>query len=99
MGTPTARGFFIETSNGKRWEVVIDTVCGMCARGPLIFIDTKYHGKDLLDSFCHEAAHAERPELSEAEVTKLSRFLSELLWKAGYRQVPPKRRKRRKQGH
>ena len=99
MGAPNVRSFFITNSKGKLREVVSDSLAGFCSQVPVIFVDTHFRGKELLDSWLHEGTHAECEDLPEKRVIQISEFLAEYLWKAGYRQVPKKKRKRRKQGH
>jgi hypothetical protein len=52
------------------------------------------HGKDYMDSLCHEVGHLSMPKASEEEVARLAGDITEVLWKRGYRlPKPPKRRK------
>jgi hypothetical protein len=52
---------------------------------PVLFINTSATHQELLDSWLHEGLHVAKPRMSEAEVREVAGFLTELLWKAGYR--------------
>jgi len=52
-----------------------------------IEIDERLKGKKLLEIYAHEALHAIQPSLSEEEVIKVSRFLTEFLWRENYRKI------------
>jgi len=82
---PKPFGFWIKTSRGKSYEVVFDDVGGISAQEPLLLVDSAIRGKALLVNWLHEGLHSERPDLTESEVIRVSEFLGELLWRAGYR--------------
>lgn len=76
---------------------------------PLIEIDPRLGAKRHLEVLCHEALHIALPDLvgdkGEAEIDRLGKRVSEVLWKDGYRKVllpkhstPVKITKQRPQG-
>ena len=52
-----------------------------------IHIDERLRGKELFEILIHESTHWSNPELTEDDVRKLSRKLTELLWSQGYRKI------------
>lgn len=66
---------------------------------PLIEIDPRLGAKRMLEVLCHEALHIALPHLTdhppkskayakgEAEIDRLGKALSDVLWKDGYRKV------------
>jgi hypothetical protein len=58
---------------------------------PLIEIDPRLGAKRQLEVLCHEALHIAAPELvgdkGEAEIDRLGKRVSEVLWAEGYRRV------------
>lgn len=53
----------------------------------LIEIDDRLKGKRELEVLTHEFAHHQFPDLSEDDIIKKSRELTEFLWKLHYRKV------------
>lgn len=56
----------------------------------LIEIDSRLKGKKLLEILVHEGVHAYNFNMEEEEVIKLSRFMTDLLWREGWRKVDNK---------
>ncbi len=56
----------------------------------LIEIDDRMRGKKLFELLHHEGLHAFDFEMEEEKVRKLSRFMTELFWKEGWRKVDNK---------
>ena len=56
-------------------------------RNPLIEIDPRLGAKRQLEVLCHEALHIALPETGEAEIDRLGKRISEVLWSEGYRKV------------
>lgn len=58
---------------------------------PLIEIDPRLGAKRMLEVICHEALHIALPDLvgkkGEAEIDRLGKAVSDVLWKDGYRKV------------
>jgi hypothetical protein len=50
-----------------------------------IVIDGRHQGCDKLDTFVHESLHIVFPDEDEETITDAANFISEVLWKAGYR--------------
>ena len=53
----------------------------------LIEIDERLRGKKLLEIHIHEVSHWIHPDLSEDEIRKCSRKMTEYLWREGYRKI------------
>ena len=53
----------------------------------IIEVDNRLRGKREMEIHIHELTHWANPELSEDEVIKLSRKLTEYLWREGYRKA------------
>lgn len=53
----------------------------------LVVIDGRMRGKSMLDNYLHECAHTLFPGLTEADVVEIAAFLTDVLWKAGYRRT------------
>lgn len=51
-----------------------------------IWLDDRLRGKRKLDALIHETLHAERPDLSEEEVTRIATNIMGVLWGEGYRE-------------
>lgn len=56
----------------------------------LIEIDDRLRGKKLFEIMHHEGLHAFNFTMEEEEVRKLSRFMTELFWREGWRKVDNK---------
>lgn len=56
-------------------------------RSPLIEIDPRLGAKRQLEVLCHEASHLIHPDLSEARIDAIGKYLCEVLWKQNYRRV------------
>lgn len=78
-------------------EVVQEPFAGLATSGETLIIDAykrpdRQRGwskrKNELDSWVHETIHKSRPDLSEAEVAKLARDITRVMWRAGYRRLP-----------
>jgi len=54
---------------------------------PLIEIDPRLGAKRALETLCHEQLHISLPHLSEREIDRLGKEVSETLWRQNYRQV------------
>ena len=54
---------------------------------PLIEIDPRLGAKRALETLCHEQLHISLPNLSEREIDRLGKEVSETLWRQNYRQV------------
>ena len=66
----------------RAWgQATVDT------RSPLIEIDPRLGAKRALETLCHEQLHISLPDLSEREIDRLGKEVSETLWKQNYRQV------------
>lgn len=53
----------------------------------LIQVEPRQSESERMDSLCHEAIHIKLPDLNERQVRRLSRAISRMLWKEGYRRV------------
>ena len=53
----------------------------------LIEIDPRQPSKEYLDTVLHEGLHIVFPKLTERKVAAVSRKLSKLVWKQGYRRI------------
>lgn len=91
---PKPFSFWIKTCRGRDYEVVFDDVGGISTDKPLLLVDSSAQGQTLLSNWIHEGIHSERRDLTEAEVSRLARFVGELLWRAGYRMKEPRKRAR-----
>lgn len=60
------------------------------ATSKLIEIDSRLKGKKLMEITLHEGTHAFDFNKSEEEVRKYSRFMTDLLWREGWRKVDNK---------
>lgn len=79
------RDFTIQGSRHK-WQVSETPLLGLCVDGEhMIYIKPKQRGQDQLDTFIHEALHAENPEWDEKRTADVARFVTGLLWASGYR--------------
>ncbi len=56
----------------------------------LIEIDERMKGKKLFELLHHEGLHAFDYDMDEETVRKLSRFMTELFWREGWRKVDNK---------
>lgn len=67
---------------GQAWQSI---------KHPRIEIDPRLGAKRHLEVLCHEALHIALPELQgkkgEAEIDRLGKLVSAVLWKDGYRKV------------
>jgi hypothetical protein len=87
--------FWATLSTGE-WAVIVqDDAKGFTMPHKAIVIRQRDHGsRDYLGTCIHEATHASRPDMTEAEVQKLEADITEIVWKRGYRlPKPPKKRK------
>lgn len=53
----------------------------------LIEIDPRQPSKEYLDTVLHEGLHIVFPKMTEREVAAVSRKLSKLVWRQGYRRI------------
>jgi hypothetical protein len=90
------RDFPVTAPNGTKWWVIWDRVEGLTCTGSTIFVDGALHNAALLRVMTHESLHAAFPSLTEKEVVDAAAFISEILWKAGYRQAPKRATGKRK---
>jgi hypothetical protein len=51
----------------------------------LIEIDPRQSPKEYLDTITHESLHLSFPLLTEKEINRVSRLISGILWKSGFR--------------
>jgi hypothetical protein len=56
-------------------------------RYPLIEIDPRLGARRQLEVLCHEQLHISMPHLSEGEIDRLGKEVSETLWRQNYRRV------------
>lgn len=56
-------------------------------RYPLIEIDPRLGAKRQLEVLCHEQLHISLPDLSEAQIDRLGKEVSNTLWRQNYRRV------------
>ena len=56
-------------------------------RSPKIEIDPRLGAKRQLEVLCHEQCHLSLPDLSEAQIDRLGKEVSNTLWKQNYRRV------------
>lgn len=84
--------FWAKLSTGE-WSVIVttDTKGVTLPCQSIVITQKEYLSRDYLDTCVHEACHASRDDMSEAEVEKLAGDITEVLWKRGYRL--PKQRK------
>ena len=77
------------------WLVIVETDCkGVALDGKSIVIYQKdEQSKDYADTVIHEVLHASLPKMSEAEVARVARDVTEVIWKRGYRLPKQKKRK------
>ena len=57
------------------------------SRSPLVEIDPRLGAKRQLEVLIHEASHLIHPDLSEARIDAIGKYLCEVLWKQNYRRV------------
>ena len=57
-----------------------------------IVIDGRHQGRDKLDTFIYEALHVVFLDEDEESVSNSANFISDLLWKAGYRRNSERRK-------
>lgn len=53
----------------------------------LVEIDSRLRGKKLFEITHHESLHAYDYNMTEEEVRKMSRFITEIFWREGWRKV------------
>lgn len=53
----------------------------------VIEIDERLKGKRAMEIHLHEISHWAQPDLREDDIRKLSRKLTEYLWREGYRKI------------
>ena len=53
----------------------------------LIEIDPRQTEKELIDKLIHELLDLAKPEYEEEEIIRISRIVSEHVWKSGYRRI------------
>jgi hypothetical protein len=56
-------------------------------KNPLIEIDPRLGAKRALEVLCHEQLHLSLPDLSEKQIDRLGKEVSEILWRQNYRKV------------
>lgn len=56
-------------------------------RSPLIEVDPRLGAKRQLEVLCHEASHLIQPDLPEAKIDAIGKYICEVLWKQNYRRV------------
>jgi len=84
--TATVKGgaMRVKLSNGRTITVDEVRLFG-CADMQTITIDTRQRGRELMDTFIHEAMHVANPRLSEKTVHQMANDITAVLWAAGYR--------------
>jgi hypothetical protein len=66
-----------EKADGLAWD----------GKKPLVEIDPRQGEKGRLDTLLHEATHILFPKLNEMQVRGISKRLTTILWKDGWRRV------------
>ena len=56
-----------------------------------IVIDPRQTRYELMDTIIHECLHEAQPEITEDGIVRISKLISRVLWKEGYRQSDPKK--------
>lgn len=78
--------FWADLTTGEWAVIVADDSKGFTMPHQAIVIrQQNYTSRDYLGTCIHEATHASRPDMSEAEVKALEADITEILWKRGYR--------------
>lgn len=54
-----------------------------------ILCDPRQSEYELLDTLIHETLHEAQPEITEEGIERISRLLSRLLWREGFRKTLP----------
>ena len=69
------------------WEIYDKPFKGLtCYKQTIVINDSEKKGsKDYLDSLVHEAIHASRKDFTEAEVIRLAKDITAVLWSLGIR--------------
>ena len=60
-------------------------------KGPVIVIDPRLEGVELLDTLIHELLHHALPDLDEAPVERTATFIANSLWNLSGNVLPKKR--------
>jgi hypothetical protein len=84
---------FDATFSSKTYLVVRDDNRGFVSDGPTIRLSPQDYTKESLYVSVHESLHAEFVELTEAQVIKSARHISDFLWQLGYRVPRPRKKK------
>lgn len=83
--TKAGSDFVAKLSTGE-WVVVVAECSGVTVNQKAIVVPLKNaSGKEYLDTVVHETVHAALPHATEAEVIRLAKDVTEVLWKRGYR--------------
>jgi hypothetical protein len=79
-------GINVNLSTGV-WEIYTKPFNGLTCYKQTMVIDAseKKGTKDYLDSLVHEAIHASRKDFTEAEVIRLAKDITTVLWSLGIR--------------
>jgi hypothetical protein len=81
LGRERLRGYYAVDGDG-------DT------KGPLIVLDPRLEGEELLDTLIHELLHHSLPDLDEAPVERTATFLARSLWNlSGFSEIKRGRKK------
>lgn len=54
-----------------------------------ITVDPRQSPYELMDTLIHESLHEAQPEITEEGIVRVSRLISKILWKEGYRKQNP----------
>lgn len=84
----TYKDFKVRLSTGW-WKVVVEPILGWCNYKELntIIVRPSTENMDRLDTIIHEALHASKKGMSEAEVARVATDIARVVWRAGYRKV------------
>ena len=67
--------------------ILTESLCHASGHVTAIEIDPRLGAKRALETLCHEQLHISLPHLSEREIDRLGKEVSETLWRQNYRQV------------
>lgn len=54
-----------------------------------ITVDPRQSAYEMLDTLVHESLHEAQPEITEEGIVRISRLISKILWREGYRKPNP----------
>lgn len=58
---------------------------GRAGKAGKIICDPRQSDYELLDTLIHESLHEAQPEITEEGIVRISRLISRILWREGYR--------------